>query len=231
MSEIQCQVINISPLTSNVYKVELAPASGMKFKAGQYVLVHMGEDDKRPFSIASAPVNSGKIELHIGADENNAYASEVLAKMRDEKRISLSGGHGDAHLQPDGKPIVLIAGGTGFSYTYSILQQLLHDSPDADVTLYWGGREKADLYLFDELTELSKAHPNFTFVPVVEFPQGKWEGKTGWVHKAVMDDYEDMSSLQVYIAGRFEMAKVARDDFTQRGLAKERLFGDAYAFI
>jgi len=231
MSEIQCQVTTISPLTSNVFKVELSPEAPVSFKAGQYVLIHMGENDKRPFSIANAPKDANRIELHIGADETNAYATEVLERMRNDKAIALSGGHGEAQLQPNGSPIVLIAGGTGFSYTYSILQQLLHDTPDAQVTLYWGGKAKEDLYLFDELSKLANTHANFTFAPVIEFPQGKWEGKTGWVHHAVMDDYPDMSGLQVYIAGRFEMAKVARDDFTQRGLDTKNLLGDAYAFI
>jgi aquacobalamin reductase/NAD(P)H-flavin reductase len=37
--------------------------------------------------------------------------------------------------------------------------------------------------------------------------------------------------MQVYVAGRFEMAKTVREDFTVRGLKVENLFGDAFAFI
>ena len=46
-----------------------------------------------------------------------------------------------------------------------------------------------------------------------------------------MTDHPDLSDKQVYIAGRFEMAKVARDDFAECGLSTDKLFGDAYAFI
>ena len=36
----------------------------------------------------------------------------------------------------------------------------------------------------------------------------------------------------IYIAGRFEMAKIARDLFcNERGAREDRLFGDAFAFI
>ncbi|MBU2977259.1 NAD(P)H-flavin reductase [Alteromonas sp. C1M14] len=231
MSEFECKVASITPLTDVVYKVELTPAQPVDFKAGQYIMVHMGEKDQRPFSIANPAYDNGRIELHIGADENNAYATEVLDKMRREGVITLSGGHGEASLHADGTPIILIAGGTGFSYTWSILQQVLNDAPETPVSLYWGGRHEKDLYLAQELNALASQYPTFTFAPVVEFPEQDWQGKTGYVHKAVMTDFPDLSNTQVYIAGRFEMAKIARDDFTPLGLQADKLFGDAYAFI
>ncbi|RDV26602.1 NAD(P)H-flavin reductase [Alteromonas aestuariivivens] len=231
MSEFHCQVAQIVPLTKVVYKVELIPSVPVDFKAGQYVLVHMGENDKRPFSIASAAYENQRIELHIGADENNAYATEVLERMKNDGEITLSGGHGEAYLQPNGNPMILIAGGTGFSYTYSILKQALHDDPQAEVHLYWGGRHVEDLYLFDELTSLAEQHSHFSFLPVVEFAHDDWTGRTGWVHHAVLADYPSLAETQVYIAGRFEMAKTARDDFKARGMDSDNLFGDAYAFI
>ena len=46
-----------------------------------------------------------------------------------------------------------------------------------------------------------------------------------------MADHADFANVQVYVAGRFEMAKVVREDFTTRGLSKDDLFGDAFAFI
>ena len=101
----------------------------------------------------------------------------------------------------------------------------------APVTLYWGTRTINDMYAFDELNTLAQQHPLFTFIPVVELPEKDWTGKTGWVHKAVLNDISDLSTYQVYVAGRFEMAKIVRDDFTKQGLPISCLFGDAYAFI
>ncbi|BFT31609.1 NAD(P)H-flavin reductase [Alteromonas sp. D210916BOD_24] len=231
MSEIKCQVASITPLTDVVQKVELIPASAVSFKAGQYAMVLMGENDMRPFSIANAAYDNSRIELHIGAEPGNNYAGEVLAQMRANSEITLSIGNGEAFLQSNGLPMILIAGGTGFSYTYSILQEHLHSGDKTPVTLYWGGRHASDLYLADELSQLAKKYDHFTFVPVVEFACDDWKGRTGWVHHAVMADHASFENVQVYVAGRFEMAKVVRDDFTQRGLKVENLFGDAFAFI
>lgn len=231
MSEIKCKVASITPLTDVVQKVELTPLEAISFKAGQYAMIVMGEKDMRPFSIANAAFDNGRIELHIGAEPGNSYAGDVLARMRDEGEVSVVVGNGDAYLQSNSLPIVLIAGGTGFSYAYSILQEHLNSGDKTPMTLYWGGKHAEDLYLADELTTLAQANDHFTFVPVVEFAKDDWAGRTGWVHHAVMADHANFENVQVYVAGRFEMAKVVRDDFTQRGLKADNLFGDAFAFI
>ncbi|MCW8108022.1 NAD(P)H-flavin reductase [Alteromonas ponticola] len=231
MSEIECQVSAITPLTDSVFKVVLRPQAHLEFKAGQYILVHMGKDDKRPFSIASPAYDHEQIELHIGADKANTYAFEVLEKMRRDGVIKISGGHGDAFLRYTDKDIILIAGGTGFSYTHSILQQFLHEEHDNQIHLYWGGKTHSDLYMSDKMKQLATLHRHFTYVPVIEDADSSWTGHTGYVHHAVMKDFTDMRNCHVYIAGRFEMAKAARDDFRQHQLNPRDIFGDAFAFI
>ncbi len=42
--------------------------------------------------------------------------------------------------------MILIAGGTGFSYARSILLTALARNPNRDITIYWGGREEQHLY-------------------------------------------------------------------------------------
>lgn len=72
---ISCTVKSIEPLASNTFRVLLHPETPVDFKAGQYLMVVMGEKDRRPFSIASSPCrHQGELELHIGAAEENRYA-------------------------------------------------------------------------------------------------------------------------------------------------------------
>lgn len=233
IAEITCQVDSIEPLTDVVSKVVLKPETPMQFKAGQYLRVVMSEQDKRPFSIASAPCEDHDLlELHIGAGPANAYAAEVLEKMLTDKKVTVDGGHGKAYLRENlQRPTILMAGGTGFSYTYSILKELLSQKSREPIFLYWGTRTLDDMYCYDELNALSEKHKRFRFNPVVEEPPQGWRGKTGWVHKAVLDDFISLEPYYVYVAGRFEMAGVARDDFHTKGLMLEHLFGDAYEFI
>lgn len=232
MQIIQCKVEKIEALTDTIKRIVLIPSSPLDFTAGQYLQIVMGEDDKRPFSIANAPRADGTIELHIGAEPGNQYAGQVIEKMTQDKAINVEGGLGQAFLnQSAPQATILLAGGTGFSYALSILEQLLSKPLEAPVILYWGTRTINDMYAFEALKTLALQHALFTFIPVIERPEKDWLGKTGWVHQAVLDDIQDLATYQVYVAGRFEMAKVVRDDFTKHGLITTSLFGDAYAFI
>ncbi|WP_158966829.1 NAD(P)H-flavin reductase [Paraglaciecola sp. L3A3] len=232
MQKITCLVDKIEPLTNVVSRVILKPQSPLSFLAGQYLQVVMGDEDKRPFSIANAPREDGTIELHIGAEPGNQYAGQVLEKMRAAGTIEVEGGLGEAFLKKVCiHPIILLAGGTGFSYTLSILEKLLSAPLSAPVHLFWGTRTLDDMYAFEQLTAFAAEHENFYFTPVIELPDANWQGKTGWVHQAVLNEYADLQNYKVFVAGRFEMAKTVRTDFCQQGLIVENLFGDAYAFI
>jgi aquacobalamin reductase/NAD(P)H-flavin reductase len=231
MKVINCTVESIEAQTSIVHKVVLTPEFPLEFKAGQYLQVVMGENDKRPFSIANAPSSSSKIELHIGADPANSYAFEVLAKCKEEGKLIVEAPLGNAYLRESSSPAIVVAGGTGYSYAKSIVLDCLENQPHRELTLYWGAKSLNDLYESSELEAMSITHPHFTFIPVVEHPSDDWTGHTGWVHKAVMKDISDFSALQVYTAGRFEMSATIRDEFCGNGLNKTELFGDAYAFI
>lgn len=232
MPEIQCKIERIESLTSIVSNVVLAPETPMEFKAGQYLRVIMDEDDKRPFSIANAPRENNQLELHIGAGPNNSYASEVLDKMNSDGHILVDGGHGKAHVREMGpRPSILLAGGTGFSYAFSILQKLMGQNSHEPIFLYWGTRTLEDMYAYQQLLDMQKQNKYFTFVPVIETPPEGWQGRTGWVHKAVLNDFVSLEPYHVYVAGRFEMAGVAREDFHNKGLLLEHLYGDAYEFI
>lgn len=225
-------VTSIQTLSQHIVKVCLQPESPASYLPGQYLSVVMGDNDNRPFSIANCPQASGEIELHIGVEPGNHYASEVVEHMRNQGQVAVQIGLGNAHLRADEqKPIILLAGGTGFSYTNAILQQLIQDDYQHPYFLYWGTRTFDNMYAYEALNALTRRYPHFRFVPVLDTPAANWQGRSGWVHKAVMHDFASLEDYQVYVAGRFEMAGVAREDFKKHGLRPENLYGDAYAFI
>jgi aquacobalamin reductase/NAD(P)H-flavin reductase len=209
------------------------PETPVSFRAGQYLMVVMDERDKRPFSIASTPAQQDFIELHIGASELNLYAMAVMDRILQEQAITVDLPHGDAWLREDSaRPLILIAGGTGFSYARSILITALEQQPGRDISIYWGGRELFHLYDLGELEALSVQYPNLKVIPVVEQPAEGWQGRTGTVLSAVLQDHDSLAEHDIYIAGRFEMAKIARERFCgERGAQTSQIFGDAFSFI
>jgi len=233
MTILNCKVTSVEAITDTVFRVRLQPEAPFSFRAGQYLMVVMDERDKRPFSMASVPSEKNYIELHIGASELNLYAMAVMDRILQEKSITVDMPHGNAWLREEAdRPLVLIAGGTGFSYVRSILVAALERQPDRDISIYWGGRELKHLYDLGELESLSVAHPNLKVIPVVEQPEEGWQGRNGTVLSAVLQDFGSLHEHDIYIAGRFEMAKIARERFTaERGALVDHIFSDAFSFI
>jgi len=228
---IQAEVVSIDAVTDFVNVVKLKPLEKTEFLAGQYLQIVLAEDDKRVFSIGSSP-DADLIELHIGAGPEDSYPRGALNHLADNKQVTLEIGLGHAHYQnTNERPIILMAGGTGFSYTKSIADYLATHKPDQTVLMYWGVKNEDALYAKNEMEQWAAAHPHFQFIPVVEDAGDAWSGKTGYVHKAVMEDIISLEPYDIYLAGPFKMAGIAREDFIQHGAIREHMFADAFAFI
>ena len=77
----------------------------------------------------------------------------------------------------------------------------------------------------------AKTLPNFRYVPVISdaLPEDGWSGRTGFVHRAVMDDLPDLSGHQVYACGAPLMVDAAQKDFTaQCRLPEEEFYADSF---
>ncbi len=99
------------------------------------------------------------------------------------------------------------------------------------MTLYWGARRPKDLYLNDLARSWAADQANFKYVPVTSdaMPEDQWTGRTGFVHRAVMEDFPDLSGHQIYACGVPIMVDSARADFTQKcGLALDDFFADSF---
>ena len=61
-------------------------------------------------------------------------------------------------------------------------------------------------------------------------PQDAWTGRSGLVHRAVLDDHADLAGFQVYACGAPAMIDAARAEFCAQGLPPEEFFADAFTF-
>ncbi|BGI50846.1 MAG: NAD(P)H-flavin reductase [Arsenophonus endosymbiont of Ceratovacuna japonica] len=230
---ISSNVVSIEFITNNIYRVYLSPQGKFSFRAGQYLMIIMYKLNNRPFSLASIPSEKEIIELHIDASKFNFYASLIIKHIIAKNNINIDIPYGKAWFRENSKkPIIIIAGGTGFSYTRSILYAALEENSNRDISFYWGGRIIEQLYNLDELQLLSEKFNNLKIIPVLEEPKLDWSGRIGKVLNVVLDDFSSLIEYEIYISGRFEMAKIARERFcNERGINPEHIYGDAFEFI
>ncbi|MBO2584105.1 NAD(P)H-flavin reductase [Shewanella algae] len=231
MNSIRCKIEKVAPFNDAVYQVLLRPEKPLEFKAGQYLRVVMGEKDKRPFSIASAP-GSELIELHIGAAVSESYPMQVVERLRNNSHIDIEAPGGEAFLRHQSiRPRLLVAGGTGFSYIKSLVEQQIALGQKVETLLYWGCRNPEAMYYEAIAREWHQAHPWLHFVPVVEQAEADWQGKQANLLAQIRSDFVSLVGYDIYIAGRFDMVGAARELFREMGLDEAHLYGDAFAFI
>jgi len=158
----------------------------------------------------------------------------LFRQYKGREILRFEGPLGSFYLREESdKPIVFVAGGTGFAPIKAIIEHALYHKLDREMVLYWGARALPDLYLPDLPVRWQSEHGNFKFIPVLSEPRPEdaWTGRTGFVHAAVLDDYPDLSGHQVYACGAPAMIDAARRDFTQlRALPAEQFYADSFTY-
>ena len=210
----------------------------LQFYAGQYINILLKDGKRRSFSLANAPHanahDSALLQLHIRRIPGGVFTEQVFTTLKVRDILRFNGPHGSFHWREDSpRPVILLAGGTGFAPLKAIVEQARAEGCQRPMTLYWGARDRAGLYLDALPRQWAADQPHFRYVPVLSEPTAAdaWNGRVGLVHHAVMADFPDLSGHQVYACGAPAMIDAARADFTQRcGLPTEEFFADAFSF-
>ena len=224
-------VASLDKLSADVMRVTLALDQTIHFYAGQYLNVLLDDGAKRSFSFATAPPAGERIELHIRRIPGGRFTGHVFEGMRPGERLRFEGPLGAFFLRESSdKPILFVAGSTGFAPVKSMLEYAFARGLRRRMILYWGVRSLSDLYLAALPRAWEKAHDNFRFVPVLSdpAPEDRWEGRTGLVHQAILEDFPSLAGYQVYACGSVAMVQAAHPAFRAKGLAQDDCFSDAF---
>jgi CDP-4-dehydro-6-deoxyglucose reductase len=233
---VPCRVKRIERVAPDIaiVNLRLPQNENMRFAAGQYVDVLLPGNKRRAYSIATAPRAEGVIDLdlHVRHTPGGLFTDQVFTTLKERDLLKFEAPLGTFYLREDSdKPIVFLASGTGFAPIKSIIESMAARRIARPVALYWGGRSRCDLYLYDLADAWTRNIPGFRFVPVLSEPlaEDQWTGRTGLVHRAVMADLPDMTGRQVYASGNPLMVDAARADFsTGCGLPESEFFADAF---
>jgi CDP-4-dehydro-6-deoxyglucose reductase len=226
------RVMKLQRAAPDVMLLELKLPTNEKFLflAGQYVDLILRDGTRRSFSMANAPHDNEFLHLHL-RNYGGPFSQHVFGAMKEKDILRVEGPFGTFFLrEEDVKPVVLLASGTGFAPIKAIVEHVLHKDLKRSMTLYWGCRVRADLYL-NELAERWQQEGRLRYVPVLSDAPASdgWTGRTGFVHRAVMEDFPDLSGHQVYACGAPIVVESAHRDFTaQCKLPEDDFFSDSF---
>jgi CDP-4-dehydro-6-deoxyglucose reductase len=231
---LPCRVQKIERPTEDVaiLYLKLPTNERLQFLAGQYLDILLKDGTRRSFSMANAPHDDELLQLHVRHVAGGAFTDLVFSRMKERDILRFEAPLGTFYLREDSaKPIVFVASGTGFAPIKSIIESALAKGVARPMTLYWGGRRPSDLYLSDLAKKWAAEHSHLRYVPVISDAQREdnWSGRTGFVHRAAMEDFPDLCGHQVYACGVPVMVDAARRDFTtQCGLPENEFYADSF---
>ena len=236
--KVPCRVSSIEKVAPDVVvvKLQLPATERFQYLAGQYVELMLRDGARRSYSMAGAPHAAAQLELHIrhmpGGKFTDALFGATQPAVKERDILRFEGPMGTFFLRTDSeKPIVFLASGTGFAPIKAIVEHCAHEGIRRPMTLYWGGRRPQDLYMHALCEQWQRELPDFRYVPVISdaLPEDGWTGRSGFVHRAVMEDFPDLSGHQVYACGAPIVVDSARRDFTQScRLPEDEFFADAF---
>lgn len=227
---LPCRVEKMVKLADDVMALYLKlPANErLQFLSGQYIDILQKEGKPRSFSLANAPHADELLELHVRYIPGGTFTEHVFTQMKERDILRIKGPLGTFCLHEDSpRPIIFVASGTGFAPVKAIIEHALHIGFKREMHFYWGVRLQKDLYMLDKVKEWEAQGIKFT--PVVS--DEPWDGRAGFVHQAVLDDFKDLSGYDVYACGAPVVIEAAYKEFTgQRSLPGNAFYSDVFTF-
>jgi NAD(P)H-flavin reductase/ferredoxin len=225
---VTARVFRLARLADDVMFVHLRFPAGIrvKFKAGQHLNLILDNGERRDFSMANPPRESDGAQLHVRHVPSGAFTSYVFNALKQGDHLRAELPFGDFTLRESKKPILFVAGSTGFAPIQSMIQDAFDRGIRRDMLLYWGARRREGLYS-DLPRKWAAQNPRFKFVPVLS-DAAEPGFRQSLVHRAVLEDHGSLAAFQAYVCGVPVMTQAARADFVAAGLPEDEFYADAF---
>jgi NAD(P)H-flavin reductase len=238
---IEAEIIEKKLLTHDIMELTIQLENPIFYRAGQYInFIFDWLDRPRSYSMANRPNSKGtkQLKFFIRYIPKGKF-TEWLFNTKDNigTRFFVSQPEGNFYLRNSQKPIIFIAGGSGLSPIYSILEDVIFNQDIEinkkqilrDVILLFGVRTQKDLYKIQELENFKNYWKGkFQIIPVLsEEKNTDWQGKTGFVHE-VLNEIENINNSQIYMCGPPIMIDKCVEVAQKYGLKSEEIFFDKF---
>lgn len=215
----------------SILQLRLPAGQRAKFKAGQYLQVLLEDGERRSYSMANPPHESDSITLHIRHVPGGLFSARV-PELQPGQLLQLELPLGTFELQEGSeRPMVFVAGGTGFAPVKSMLDDLVKRGIRRPATLLWGARRAEHFYLRSAVERWQKMLPGFRFVAALtgeEAPPEGLDAFRGSVPQALAAEFPSLADHELYCCGSPGMVAAVREQALQHGLAPQDFHSDVF---
>jgi len=242
-----CTVKSVKKLTHDTCELIIKAEQGsqpISHAAGQYAILKVDDIEKpRAYSFARSPKSEAPDEysFFIRQVPGGKFSSWLFNSERKGQPITIQGPIGKFTVDPSDKRMLCIAGGSGMSAIFALLEDSCYHQIQRNVLFLYGARSQRDLYCLNEIKILQeKWHPDyqFEFVPVLsEEPEDSdWQGGRGLVTDYLKKNYLDTNTISLldakaYFCGPPPMIDAGIATLTKLGMQTNDIYYDKFEDI
>ncbi len=239
VKQYRSRVVRLRDLTHDIKEVtlELIEPQSITLTAGQFIQFQTPEYELtdepvyRAYSVSSPPSVTGAVEIEVRLVPNGICTTYVHTYLKEGDEVVFNGPYGEFYLRDTSRKVVCIAGGSGMAPIKAILFDMLDRGINRTVEYYFGAVTKADLFLVEEMKELERKLPDFTFIPALSAPkeEDRWDGEIGLITEVLDRRLRSGEEVEAYLCGSPGMIDACVGVLTGKGVPDELIYYDKFA--
>ncbi len=220
-------VAAIDRLSQSVIRLRLEPELAFSYRPGQFLALTAPGGLTRNYSIASHPGVDSFIELHVRVIPGGRMSGVIAGKLAPGDRLRVSNPLGTCFYDgaDPNRPVVLAGAGTGLAPLWGIVRDAIEHKHKGPIILYHGARDRAGLYLVEELQALADRHKSFSYRPCV---LNEPEAGAGDLAAAVTGAGTDYANTDFFLCGDAGLIGRLKRELFLKGAKLQRLRTDMF---
>jgi NAD(P)H-flavin reductase/hemoglobin-like flavoprotein len=205
------------------------PLSSLDYRAGQYVSIETQYQPRlwRVYSMANAPRPDNVLEFHVRALGAGWVSSALVRRVQPGDMIRLAAPMGTMTLdRRSTRDIVCVAGGTGLAPIKALVGELTRYNRTRWVHVFFGARDREDLYDLAELNRLAARYPWLSVVPACSEDAG-FPGEQGNISE-VLSRYGPWHDHDFFVAGSAVMVRATLRTLAEMQVPSVRIKYDTF---
>lgn len=210
-------VAEVNLVSATAIELKVTADEDIAFLPGQYVNIQVpGSSESRAYSFSSRP-GSRELSFLIRNVPGGLMSSWLVGQAKTGDKVTLNGPMGIFYLRPVGRPVLMLAGGTGLAPFLSMLEDLKASGSSQPVHLIYGVTNNEDLVSVKELEAFAATVDNFTFKTVIANPDSG-HPRTGYVTNHMEDAPINDGDVDVYLCGPPPMVDAVLGYFREQSI-------------
>jgi NAD(P)H-flavin reductase len=223
------EVVRHERRANNIGVFTVQTLQPLEYRAGQYLSLECNLQPRlwRVYSPANAPRKDNTIDFHVRALDSGWVSGALVRRLKPGDMVRIAAPMGSMTLdRRSTKDIVCIAGGTGLAPIKALIEELTRYNRTRWVHLFFGARNREDLYDLAELNQLAARHPWLSVVPSVTDEPG-FTGEVGNVGDVVAR-YGPWEQHDFFVSGSSAMVRATLRRLAEMKVPSIRIKYDAF---